>query len=96
MELGPLRIAPSSVQRPERTSGSTPSRGFADALQDALGSLETTQIEADRQADAMARGEGNLHEVSLALEKADVSMRLATKVRNRFVDAYQEIMRMNI
>ena len=70
--------------------------GFADALGDALRSVEKLQLDADRSAEAVALGGGNLHETALALEKADVAMRVATKVRNKLVDAYQEIMRMSV
>ena len=54
------------------------------------------QLDADAQAEKVALGGGNLHEMSLALEKADVSMRLAMKVRNKLIEAYQEIMRMSV
>ena len=47
-------------------------------------------------AGEVAKGAGNLHEMALALEKADVAMRLAVRVRNKVVDAYNEIMRMGV
>ena len=46
--------------------------------------------------DKVAMGGGNLHEMSLALEKADITLRLATKVRNKLLDAYNDIMRMGV
>lgn len=70
--------------------------GFAQSLGDALQKVDELQVSADVQAERVAMGGGNLHEMSLALEKADVGMRLAMKVRNKIVDAYQEIMRMGI
>ncbi|MFL5261804.1 MAG: flagellar hook-basal body complex protein FliE [Anaeromyxobacteraceae bacterium] len=69
---------------------------FADALGQALQSVEKLQLDADKSAEAVAMGGGNLHETALALEKADVALRVATKVRNKLVDAYQEIMRMSV
>jgi len=69
---------------------------FAETLGDALQKVDGMQVEADQQAEKVALGGGNLHEMSLALEKADVSMRLAMKVRNKMLDAYQEIMRMSV
>jgi flagellar hook-basal body complex protein FliE len=69
---------------------------FADALGHALGQVEQLQLEADAEAQKNALGAGNLHETALALEKADVSMRLVTKVRNKILDAYQEVMRMSV
>jgi flagellar hook-basal body complex protein FliE len=69
---------------------------FGQALGGAIQQLDKLQVDADQQADAIARGEGNLHEVALAFEKADVAMRLATRVRNKLVEAYNDIMRMSV
>ncbi len=69
---------------------------FTKELGKALAEVERTQIDADKEADLVARGGGNLHELAIALEKADVSMRLALKVRNKVVDTYNEIMRMSV
>ena len=70
---------------------------FARDLGNALGiGRSAAGRSADRQADAIAHGAGNLHEVALAFEKADVAMRLAGRVRNKLVDAYNEIMRMSV
>jgi len=69
---------------------------FEGELGKALAAVEQAQHEADREAEKVALGGGNLHETALALEKADVAMRLATKVRNKLVEAYQEVMRMNV
>jgi flagellar hook-basal body complex protein FliE len=69
---------------------------FAETLGQALASVERTQLEADDQAARVATGGGNLHEMSLALEKADITMRLATKVRNKLLEAYNDIMRMGV
>ena len=45
----------------------------------------------------MATGRShNLHEMMIALDRADVSLRMVTKVRNKAVEAYQEIMRMHL
>jgi flagellar hook-basal body complex protein FliE len=69
---------------------------FASTLQDALQSVDRLQVEADREATKSALGAGNLHETALALEKADVAMRAAMKIRNKLVEAYQEVMRMPV
>jgi flagellar hook-basal body complex protein FliE len=61
-----------------------------------LARAEALQGAADAQAARSALGEGNLHETALALEKADVAMRVATRVRNKLVEAYQEVMRMSV
>jgi flagellar hook-basal body complex protein FliE len=73
-----------------------PGGTFTEALGQALGQVEALQQAGDAQATAAANGQGNLHEVALALEKADISMRVAAKVRNKLVEAYQEVMRMPV
>jgi flagellar hook-basal body complex protein FliE len=69
---------------------------FGSELGKAIGEIDKLQTVADTQADAVARGAGNIHEMALSLEKADVAMRLAMRVRNKLVDTYNEIMRMGI
>jgi flagellar hook-basal body complex protein FliE len=69
---------------------------FGSELGKAIGEIDKIQTAADTQADAVARGAGNIHEMALSLEKADVAMRLAMRVRNKLVDTYNEIMRMGI
>jgi flagellar hook-basal body complex protein FliE len=79
------------------TPGATPAGGsFADALGQAVASVERQQVEADVSARQVALGGGNLHETALALEKADLSLRVAVKIRNKLVEAYQDIMRMSV
>jgi flagellar hook-basal body complex protein FliE len=77
-------------------AGSAQGASFARDLGQAIDAVDHLQLDADKQADQVAQGAGNLHEVALALEKADVAMRLATKVRNKVIDTYNEIMRMSI
>ena len=76
--------------------GGASQSNFGQQLGQAIDSLDQLHIQADGQANAIANGGGNLHEVALAFEKADVAMRLATKVRNKLVEAYTEIMRMSV
>jgi flagellar hook-basal body complex protein FliE len=87
-----------ATERAEKSPATTPAAagGFSRDLSAALDSVDKLQIEADRQADAVAQGAGNLHEVALAFEKADVALRLASRVRNKLVDVYNEIMRMSV
>lgn len=69
---------------------------FADEFGKALSAVDGLQTAADREVSKVALGGGNLHETALALEKADIGMRVMTKVRNKLVDAYQEVMRMSV
>lgn len=73
-----------------------PTEGFGEVLQGAVGTLEAAQTEGDIETQKLAHGEGNLHETMLALEKADVTMKVAMKVRNKVLEAYNDVMRMTV
>ena len=60
---------------------------------------ETNKLQqvADETVAAVATGRSNnLHEMMIALDRADISFRMMTQVRNKAIDAYTEIMRMPI
>lgn len=77
----------------EKKSESTFSQWFANELTTANGQLHTA--DADLRALAMGTTD-NIHHVMLALSKATTSLELIVEVRNRLVEGYQEIMRMQI
>jgi flagellar hook-basal body complex protein FliE len=85
----------SIIPEPAAPRGAKPSE-FVEALSRAIGSVDQLQTAADQQATALAEGSGNLHETSIALAKAEVGFHLMTKIRDRVVDAYQDIMKMSM
>ena len=71
--------------------------GFGDALSEALDATNDVQVEADNTVEAFVGGEEMpVHQVMLALSKADASMRLATAVTSKAISAYQEIARLQV
>lgn len=71
--------------------------GFVDILGKAIHRVDQDIKEADRAAEAFASGaNGNIHEVMIVAEKAELSFRLASAVRNKLIEAYREIMRMQV
>lgn len=72
-------------------------KSFADTLKDAVGSVNQLSQEANVQIQKLATGETkNIPEVMIAAEKASVAFKLMTQVRNKIIDAYQEIMKMQV
>ena len=70
-------------------------KSFSEFLSAKMDDVNRQQIEADQAvADVVTGRSNNIHEMMISLDKADVSFRLMTKVRNKAVEAYQEIMRM--
>jgi flagellar hook-basal body complex protein FliE len=77
----------------QKTDAAGPEGGFEKLLNETVQNLE----KADQAIfDANTGGPTDLHDVMIAMEKADISLRLAVQVRNKAVDAYQEIMRMQV
>ncbi|MBD3292908.1 MAG: flagellar hook-basal body complex protein FliE [Armatimonadia bacterium] len=71
--------------------------GFADILREALDRVNETQQQADVALQDVATGRADdLHEAIIALEKADLTLRLTAQVTQRAVEAYKEISRMQI
>jgi flagellar hook-basal body complex protein FliE len=69
--------------------------GFAEAIQQAMDRVDNATGGAQSAAaDLLVNGRGDVHTVALAAQSAELSMELFQQVRNKFVSAYQEIMKM--
>ena len=87
---GRLRAQP-PLQRP-RQEGS-----FSATLKKAVGHIEAVQKAAYRQAVAsVADDQGDLYKAMNAMNQATVSLQLMTEFRNRALESYQELMRMQV
>ncbi|MBT6717832.1 MAG: flagellar hook-basal body complex protein FliE [Nitrospina sp.] len=81
---------------PGETKG-TDGPSFADTLAQSLDKVNTLQKEADVAIQDFVTGDTrNIHETMLAVGKADLAFRLTMQVRNKMVEAYQEVMRLQV
>jgi flagellar hook-basal body complex protein FliE len=70
-------------------------QNFADFLKKSIEEVNASQKESDMMTDKLVRGENvDLHQVMIASQKASITMQTTMEVRNKVVEAYQEIMRM--
>jgi flagellar hook-basal body complex protein FliE len=70
---------------------------FADTLTESLEKVNNLQKEADKAIEDFVVGKtGNIHETMIAVNKADIAFRLTMQVRNKIVEAYQEVMRTQV
>lgn len=70
---------------------------FASSLKDAVSAVNQAQKDADIKMQELATGKNqNIHETMIAAEKADISLRLMVQVRNKVIEAYQEVMKMQV
>ncbi len=72
-------------------------QSFKDLLINSMKRVNDMQQEADQAITRLATGEtDNVAEVMTAVEKADLAFQLLMQIRNKLVDAYQEIRQMRI
>ena len=70
---------------------------FADTLKEAVNNVNNSHLEADKKMQELATGKtDDIAGVMLATEKADIALRAMVQVRNKIIDAYQEIMKMQV
>lgn len=70
---------------------------FKDFLNGAIHGVNDLQIESEKQNEAFALGlTDNIHQVMIVSEKAEMALQYTLQIRNKILDAYQEIMRMPI
>ena len=90
------QLQPNAAQ-PAAAQGSGPSQ-FATLLRQGIDQVNQSQQSASQLANAFARGAPGveLSQVMVQMEKASVSFRALTEVRNRLISAYQDIMNMQM
>ncbi len=86
----------SQINNSQKTDSSNQT-SFSELLKNSISSLNESQVQSDNYTNALAAGKDvNLDEVMIAAQKASISLTAATEFRNKAVEAYQEIMRMQM
>ncbi|RJO65987.1 MAG: flagellar hook-basal body complex protein FliE [Myxococcales bacterium] len=100
VSINPAAYRKLAQTKPVAETASAEAKGstsFSEVLKKSLSEVNADQTQADQAiADFLTGKSAGLHETMLALEKADTSVRLLVQVRNKAVDAYREIMRMQV
>jgi flagellar hook-basal body complex protein FliE len=92
--VSPLRLQP--VASPAATAAAPEAGGFAAALGNLISSTDTSAAGANAAVTNMLQGTGDVHEAMIAMQKAEMNLQLTVQVRNKLVQAYQDVMRMTI
>ncbi len=70
---------------------------FADLLTQAMGDTVASDYESKTLGiDLLLGGEADLHSIPIAQQKAEILLNLTVQIRNKMVESYQEIMRMQV
>ncbi|MBK9323179.1 MAG: flagellar hook-basal body complex protein FliE [Bdellovibrionaceae bacterium] len=102
LDTGAIRDSKSLTIEQPLSSGSSQSVGaagksFADTLKGAIENVNQLQKASDKSAQDLATGRtDNVADVMIAAEKADIALRVMVQMRNKIIDAYQEIMKMQV
>ena len=92
---GPLKPADITPEKSDEKQASESS--FGSVLKDAISDINKLQNDADKSiAKVQLEDAGSIHEAMVALEKAGISFQVMMQVRNKILDAYQEVMRMQV
>ena len=85
------------VQAKQTSTISQVETSFGDILKNMVAETNQQQQNADQAMQQLhSGGEKNLHGAMISMEKADISLRYMIQARNKAIDAYQEIMRMQV
>jgi len=83
-----------TAAKPTAASGG---KSFADTLQGAMDSVNESHVKADDKLAELATGQTpDIHGTMIALQEADITLRTMVSVRDKVVDAYQQVMNMQI
>lgn len=89
-------LTPKAPSKGEVTPGEAHA-SFANELKQSIDGLNKAQLESNQMTKALARGEADdLHNVMITAQKASITMQTTIEVRNKVVEAYKEIMRMQV
>jgi flagellar hook-basal body complex protein FliE len=99
MPIGSITSPLSSpVSRPTPSSTAAPaaSGGFGDSLSRLVNAVDSSDQAANTAVEQMLDGTGDVHDAMIALQRAELTLQLTVQMRNKVVQAYQDIMRMPV
>jgi flagellar hook-basal body complex protein FliE len=82
---------PGALSKPDEASGN-----FGTMLKDVIGAINQAGQKADQQAQAMATGKTNIVDVVTAVAESEVAIDAVVAVRDKVIQAYEDIMKMPI
>jgi flagellar hook-basal body complex protein FliE len=97
--IGPINpnLQVPEIRRPENQDGQKGEAGFGEILKEAISTVNELQKQSDQEIQKLMTGESqDLHTTIIAVQKADLSFQMMMQVRNKIVQAYQQIMGMQV
>ena len=93
LPIGPSDATPLKPPKPGKAEGE---RSFKEILQSSIDKVNQLQLDADLSLEKLLKSEAKPEEVMVAFRKAQVASETLMQIRNKLVDAFEEIQRMRI
>ena len=91
LKIGNYRQAPIQLNANQKQASIAE---FSKVIKGAIERVDGMDKEADKSIMDLLKGKADIHETMIALQKADISMRLLLAIRNKAIEAYKEITHM--
>lgn len=96
-KIGQIQTPFIQTQSVSKPASENKTEGFGEIFKNSLKEVNAAQNESDKLTSQLVTGEvQDVHEVMIASQKASLSLQLTVQVRNKVVEAYQEMMRMQV
>ncbi len=96
MAIPAITIPVPSTASSAPAAGAGAVSGFTQSLDRLVQATNQSDQQANAAVSNMVNGTGDIPEAMIALQQADLALQLTVQVRNKLVQAYQEIMRMSV
>ncbi|WP_088069447.1 flagellar hook-basal body complex protein FliE [Gottfriedia luciferensis] len=95
-QIQSINMQPLNTGNSIKSTGDVQSK-FANFLKDSINQVNEAGIESNDMTNKLVKGENvDLHNVMIAAEKSNIMLQTTMEIRNKVIDAYQEMMRMQI
>ena len=96
MEVKSVLSVPSGRAESHGAVRHDPVSDFQKVLSESLGEVNKKLTEADQNVQEMVLGKRDIHQAMIAIEQANLSLRMVIQIRNKLIAAYEELMRMQV
>lgn len=99
MQITPIQAINSiaDLNQSSKVTGSANALPFQDLFQDAINNVKTTDSNLNEELYKLTTGQSDdLHNLTIASQKATLSVQLLVQLRNKALDAYNEVMRISV
>ncbi len=97
MNISSIADSLGSVVNKQNNINKVQDKSFDNMLKDAISEVNETQVEGYKAMEGIATGQvKNLQEAVQKIEEAELSLKLALEVKNKALNAYKEVMRMQV